>query len=814
MPINQKQLRTLFYIVLLLTSVSIFSQETTSDKVLISGNVIDSILKQPIEFATISFRNNADLLGTTSDRKGHFQFQIEPGSYIIKIEFLSYKPIELKKDLISDTDLGTIMLSPSVEELEEIKLVTQKDLVEYYVDKKIYNAAKDIANYGGNALDVLNHTPAVRVDSDGNISLRGSSATVLIDGKPVLGLDDGTNVLSTIPSNTIEKVEIITRSAKYSASGGGGILNIITKKKKGNEGLNGSLDAHIGIPENNGFSTFLNENTDKINIFSTISFNNGKRIKRTHIDQTYFNDQNDITGLFNESIRDDNQKNSFLFNIGSDFYLNSKNTLTTSLLINTNNKDYDTKIDLNDYDASGNLMQHRLRNSSDGDDVSKIETFLNYTSKFNEEGHQLSFDFKYDNTISDDDATIREHIITPTENTITQKIAKDQDLDNFLFQLDYKLPLSEKTTLELGQKTTFQFYKNNYKVNQFDPLLQDFITIAGYTDAVNYDEKVYAFYGQFGANYEKFSYTLGLRAEISNMKIGTNTTNTITKKYTDIFPSASIGYEFENGSYLSANYSRGIDRPQITQINPFISLNDERFQSVGNPDLNPYYSDYFEALYDISFEKLSIASSIFLNNSKNHYLTVIQSIGTNDEGSELYRRIPINSGDKNILGWDLDLTYKPIEWLRLRSYVSPYRLEIKNTIDNLYDYKSTVLYVEGSMLLSFKNGLRFQVTDKYQSPVENRLTKMKAVNAVDATLSKDILDKKATIALKGVDIFNSKWFKYDSQEAGTHTLRNARYDRQFTLSFTYRFNQKRRNSKDRSLDINKDNLEDRQDEKL
>ncbi len=800
----------------LLLSLMMYSQDN-NENISISGKVIDANTKMPIEFATISFNNGTELVGTTTNKKGDFSIQIQPNIYTIKFEFLSYKPhISPQKKLDIDIDLGLIELFYSAELLEEVKLKSQNQLTEFKVNKKIYRSSKDIANYGGNAIDVLNNAPSVKIDAEGNVSMRGNSATILIDGKPVFGLDNGMDMLSAMPSNAIEKVEIITRSAKYSAEGGG-ILNIITKKRKG-LGLSGSLDIHAGTPDNNGASVFLNENTDYINLFSTISFNNEKKIKRTTIDQTYFDDAEYSIGIFEQNRKDKNQRNSFLFNIGSDFYIDNKNTITASFLINTSNKNFISNLDLNDFapelTSANSILQSSNREVSDFDDISKIETFLNYTNTFDENGQQLSFDFKYNTTISENNADIIENTILPNNASIHQKVAKNQNLDNFLLQLDYALPFKEDKMLELGYKSTLRYYKNAFKVTQFDDVLRDFIVVGGFTDVVQYDEKIHAFYAQYTATHGSFSYVLGLRSEISDVSVGTRSNNPIAKNYTDFFPSATLAYEFDNGSYLSLDYSRSIDRPKISQINPFISFNDERFQSVGNPELNPFYTHYFELLYDMDFEKLLVTSSVYTNYAENQFLTVIQPAGQNADGLATFKRTPINSGNRTTIGVDIDMTYTPFKGLRLNTYVSPYREETSNALDHTYNSSNTVLYAEASALVSLNNGLRFKAQHVYQSPIIEGLAKYKPINFTNITISKSIFKKKAMLTFKALDVFNTKWFSSRSLEANTNTYRRVRFDRQFSLAFTYQFKQERKSIKDRSNEVNKDVLEDKQDQKL
>jgi len=450
-PINCIPLKnTILLFAFIVFSTFSYGQISESKDIIIQGKVIDSLTQQPIEFATIAFQNKKDIVGTTSDKNGNFKFKIPAGIYTIKIQFLSYIPqLFIDKEIAIDTSMGIIQLVAHAENLDEVNIVAETNLVLFKSDKKVYNDSKDIANKGGSELDDINNTPSVIVEIDGSISMRGSNnITVLIDGKPQFGLDKGTDMLRAIPANSIDKVELITQNAKYSARGGG-ILNIVTKKRKGS-GLNGSIDAHLGVPNDNGLSAFLNENAEKINIFSTISFNNKEEIIRTTIDQTYFDLIGNPKGIFEQIRKDENQRNSFLFNIGSDFYIDKNKTLTTSFLLNTNNKNFNSNLDLNDFDAVRSLTRSAHRNVKDIDEISTMELFLNYTSKFLKEGHQLSFDFKFDSTVSENAADILENATSPVFENIIQKVAKNQNLDNFLFQLDNALPLSATKKNEIG----------------------------------------------------------------------------------------------------------------------------------------------------------------------------------------------------------------------------------------------------------------------------------------------------------------------------------------------------------------------------
>ena len=763
----------------------------------ISGKVVDAETNQPLEYATISFfqPGKDKIIGTTTNETGTFNMQIDAGLYSINIYFLSYTSYQLKATLLTaDLDLGIISLK-SDNVLDEVNITADKKLVEFQINKKIYNASADIANRGGNGLDVLNNTPSVRVDVDGNINVRGGSATILIDGKPQFNIDNNTDLLKALPSNSIDKVEIITRSAKYSAEGGGAILNIVTKKRK-ESGFSGSFNVHTGVPDNHGFSTFLNKTTKKLNLYSTISYVNENRIKESSVDQP-------LLGLF-QDIEEDRFRNTYLFSLGSDFYLNDNNTISASFLLNKNDKN----------NTFQNLENDFTRITDDRDNSFKYEASLGYVAKLDTLGQKLSVDLKYEGTLSDTKDAIFE---TPTasNSTILQQSAKDQQLNNFLAQIDYTLPFTENSNLELGYKGTFRTYENIFIVEQFDDGINDFTTINNLDDTFNYDENVHGFYGQYNATHGSFSYSLGLRAEISDITTSLFSATPITKNYTDLFPSLTMAYEISDDSYLSLNYSRSVDRPGIPQLSPFISFVDERFQSIGNENLNPYYTNYFEFLFDTSFEKISFATSIFLNLKKDAFLSIIENTGQQTtNGDQIFSRRNINSGTYNIVGVDLDITYKPAKWLRLNGYVNPAYEDISNTLNNEYDNTNVVWYAQANALFSFAKGLKFRLSHVHQSPVKNGLTVSRTINYNNITVSKDIFKKNGTLTFKANDIFKSKRFLYESLEANTITNYKVFYQNQYSLSFTYRFNQKRKSRKDRSKDVNKDELEDKQDKKM
>ena len=208
----------------------------------ITGKVINQSTNQPIEFATVSILSLPDsslVSGAITDVNGSFKIQVEFGTYLARIQFVTFETKEIGGIVVSKSskkaELGEILMMESKTELDEVVIQAERTQMQLNLDKKVYNVGKDLSSLGGSASDILDNLPSVTVDVEGNVELRGSSSVrVLIDGKPsgLVGLSS-TDALRQLQGNMIESVEIITNpSARYDAEGMAGIINIILKKDK------------------------------------------------------------------------------------------------------------------------------------------------------------------------------------------------------------------------------------------------------------------------------------------------------------------------------------------------------------------------------------------------------------------------------------------------------------------------------------------------------------------------------------------------------------------------------------------------------
>ena len=237
-------------IILSLFCLGLVTMTAQNNKTIISGTVIENSNSLPIEFATVFIadtKTKKPITGTTTDEKGKFKISSKSSNFYIEVRFIGFKSkiITDFKNINNKIELGKIVLSEDSSQLEEVVVRAEKSQTVFKLDKRIFNVGKDLSTAGASALEVLDNIPSVNVNIEGEISLRGSTGVqMLINGKPSVLTDQGSNALGTITADMIARVEVITNpSAKYDAEGTSGILNIVLKKneKKGVNRLNFSV---------------------------------------------------------------------------------------------------------------------------------------------------------------------------------------------------------------------------------------------------------------------------------------------------------------------------------------------------------------------------------------------------------------------------------------------------------------------------------------------------------------------------------------------------------------------------------------------
>ena len=801
----------------------VFAQRPESKKITISGKVIEKESNQPLEYATIIFENvkTKELSGGITDEKGIFKFDISAGNYNVRAEFISFKNVSIaQKQFTSNTDLGTIAMEADATQFEDVVVIAEKSTVEIKLDKRVYNVGKDMMVKGGTVSDVLDNVPSVTVDAEGTVALRGNeNVKILIDGKPsgLAGINIA-DALKLLPADAVEKVEVITNpSARYDAEGGGGIINIVIRKGKAN-GLNGSFMANVGNPETYGTSINLNKKTNDFNLFSNIGYNYRNNPGNTQVDSEYFNADGSTSQFINERRTNDRLSKGFNVNFGADLNLTESSTWTNAVTFRKNKGENPDDVYFYNYDATFNPNFVRNRLNDQISDEFSIEYSTNYTKKFKKEDHKLTVDVAISQNRENESSTIYDEILGDASTLFTESTLNNQSQQRNLFQVDYVLPIKKDGRFEAGYRGNFQNNLTEFEISPSSP----------YSNTLEYKENVNAFYAQYGSKINKFSYFLGLRFEDSNIEVNSLTTNNYnTKKYNNLFPSATLNYEFSESSSFSLSYSKRINRPRGRFLNPFSSYSSNINIFQGNPNINPSLTDAIDLGYLKKWNKVTFNTSIYVNITNDSFQFIrkesglfvttiidgedivdpisgdVTSVGGTDVRVPVILSTPINLAKEYRAGFEFNLNYSPYKWWRLNGNFNAFRNETQgdysyvdylgNTIKQNFDNIALTWFTRISSKVTLPYKIDWQTNATYNAPQTTAQGKILGVASMNLAFSKDILKDKGTIALNVSDVFNSRKRIMDTNLpnlVSSHSEMQWR-ERQIMLSFTYRFNKQK-----------------------
>ncbi len=812
----------LLYIVVFVPIMVLHSQRGNFQPGLITvtGIVLDQDTNKPLEYATVSFYNPRQqkiVTGGITDIDGKFSIEVNTGVYDVNIEFISFKTKTLpKQKLFKSIDLGSITLGLDRETLDDVVIIAEKTTVEIKLDKKIYNVGKDLTVSGGTVSDVLDNVPSVSVDVEGNVALRGNdNVRILINGKPsgLVGLSS-TDALRQLPAESIERVEVITSpSARYDAEGTAGILNIILRRSK-LQGLNGAITINTGYPEAAGISGNINYRTGDFNFFTTSGYNY-REVPGNSLNETQFlniqSDGSDDPDTFLTEERDfDRTRKGLTTNTGVEWYINKSSSITSSFLYRFRDNKSNTTNIIIEPDINGTILSQNVRFDPEVEDDITKQYSLNYVKNFNDSGHKLTFDFQIENSNEDERSRITQENISTVElvNTL-------ENQDRILLQSDYVLPIGEKTQFELGYRGNFNELDTDFLV-QFD----NNGTITTDTNLSNnliFTERINAFYTQYGSKSGKLSYLLGLRMEDTRIIIDQQTNGDFNRKnYTDWFPTINLGYEISKKQSLTLGYNRRIRRPRSRFVNPFPSRSSATNLFQGNPDLDPSYANTFDLGYLNRIGKLTLNTSIYYNRSTQVFTFIAEDTGDtifigadeNNPGTEVpvIRRTPINLTSSDRYGFEFTLTYSPSKKWRLNGNFNAFQNSVRgeNNGENLdADIFSWFARINNKFTLPAK--IDWQTSIFYRGPTENAQTKSEGIFSMTLAFSKDLFKEKASLTFNVNDVFNSR--KRISTSTTPTFISDSEFqwrERSFNLSFTYRFNQKKKRGRSQR-DYNGDN---------
>lgn len=724
----------------------------------IEGIVNDSI-GQPLAFAAISLKKASDSSLTKTDlcdESGLFNIsKLKEGDYFLEVYFSGYKkfntiPFHLNSE--EQKKLENIVLSSSSKGLKEVEVVVQKPFIEHFADKVVLNVENSIVSIGNSVYDVLERSPGVSIDQDGNISLKGKqNVNVMIDGKPVqMSVEQLAGYLKGMPAATVEKIELISNpSSKYDAAGTAGIIDIKTKKGR-KDGLNASVYASYaqGVYEKIGAGAGFNFKRKKLNWFGNYDYGKKRDFYDLVLDRTFYSHDTPTTRY--------SQHNFVMFpfnshnaKFGCDIYAGKRTTL--GFVLNGNSNHFKSLGYSNSETYDGNdALQYYF--NTENNSVEARDNFagnINFKQVLDTNGTEIKADLDYalySNPIKQNFSnTYLDIYNNPYLPETSIRTSVKADLQIYSGKIDFTHPFNETLKLDMGIKSSYvtadndkEFYNTNNGVATLD---------TGKTNHFLYNENINAAYLILSKELKKFSIQVGLRGE-QTIVHGNQVTSKITfdRHYAQLFPNASVLYRLNKKNEISIGYSRRINRPNYQSLNPFILYVDPTFYKEGNPYLEPEISDNFECAYTFD-NNLSVGPSYSYN------ARTIGAVLLQDDVNKITIQTEQNMAHVEYYGLDVNFTLKPFKWWNSYCDLNLYYGNYVGTQQG-EDYNRGNVVFSVNTVNSFIFGKTFsaEVSYFYKTRELFSVLDIDPSSALNIGIKKSFLNKKLTLKLAANDI--------------------------------------------------------------
>ncbi len=745
----------------------------------IFGTVKDSATHKILSQATVQLTSveNHFLAVKLSDSAGFFKFDsLKFGHYSIKISFVGYsiftkENIELTKD---DIELNNILLKAANTQMSAVTVNSKIPFILQTPDKITLNIASSPIAAGGNVYDAILRAPGMMEQSNALLFRGQNNVEVLINGRPSnLSGDDLKNMLSNMPANRVEKIEVLPNpSAKYDATAGT-IVNIILAKNQ-NFGANYTFTGGAGAGKyfqgNAGLD--FNYRNQKMNVYGGYIY--------THNKQYY--DDNTLTSLSNYSVNDHEHevrsRHNNSYNLGTDFYLNKKSTLGFMVNGYYNQRDR-------------NVMDNSVLHINNADSASSVATkgkasFSNpsvnvyYQTTFDSAGNSLSINadyFNYTKHWSDN------YVTDYLNGNLPPTYMRDNSPANnnvYALSADFTHP-TKKTTWEFGVKSSYTKTDNNILwENLIDNSWQTDVTK---TNHFIYTENINAAYFNYTRMIKKLRLQLGLRGEQTNTTGNLVTTNEKNNKhYFNLFPTVGLMYMKNTNNIFSLNYKSSITRFGYDVVNPFIVYQNQYTYSQGNPNIQPMLIDRLSFGY-VYHQFLSVSAGytyikrlISLEYLQGDNNAVIQTFGNLNHGNSYTLTVTVQ---KQIGVWQTVLT-------GVGGYVHYTNSNSTESVNN-----SWLGILQWQNNFNFKHGWSMEENSSYSAPMASGATKISHLFNNSLGLSKSLFKGNGSLKLSVTDVFNSAKPKVVYNNQGIVTNSNSHDETRFVhLTFKYKFGNK------------------------
>ena len=756
----------------------------------IKGKIVDAGTNKPLDFADVLLFKKGDdnpVFHALPDMDGSFGIaDVKNGEYSLMIRLVGYDLFTRQNIVLASSseivDLGTIPMKPLEVGLAEVEVVAQKKQVIYKLDKKVIEASSNMLASGGTAVDILENTPSIRVDAEGEVSFRGSTGfMVYVDGKP--SVFSGTQALEQIPSGHIENIEIITTpSARHDTGGDVGIINIITKKHA-QHGFSGMV--------NLTGSTFLSRGVDFLltqqNKSSRWYFGGGwtDRLRKSDFDQEKTTIAADTATTSHSN--GPRESNNFNYSLKAGWmYTLPHTTFNVDLeggyggRTRTGDLDYtEERVVGSQPFANGDYYSR--------DDYDLHETYyqgsVGFDHKFNDKGHQLtgSFYLKYGGNAME---YFQSDLFNKkNEREQGHRAWEDEHRWTVRGNMDYIYPYSKTGHIEAGYQYFSYLEDGDYSMQFWSPEKQEFY----------WRDDIYnTFYFQHGINsivgdsYKSFDFQAGVRGEHTHRVLRSSIPGK-DREYNkfEFFPSVHLGYTFPKDHKLMASYSRRITRPELFFMEPYITYRDYYSAEIGNPDIRSEYINSFELNYKKNIGEHTFSATVFHRSRKDKIerLRVPYEAGVTLDSMA-------NVGHDYSTGLELSGQVQLTRWWNVNLNGSLYHYKVKNQYKlNGTNEKSTNYDIIWNNAFDLGKSTRIQLDGNFVGPSVTTQGRTDAFWYVNLALRQQLMNRKLSATLAFRDVFNSVRYvsKITTSDLQSITRIRPNYPL-ITLTLSYTFN--------------------------
>jgi iron complex outermembrane recepter protein len=746
--------------------------------------------KEPVAFASIKIIPVADsvhFFQKLTDSSGTAPFDLIPGLlYRIQVTSVNYKPIDKTIKLSAGQNSFTFIAEEVHTKLDNVVVTFTRPIIRQEDDKTIVDP-ENIAASSTNAFEIIEKTPGLFVDQDGNIYLSSTTpAQVYINGRELkMAAADVATMLKSLPPNAVATIEILrTPSAKYDASGSGGIVNVVLKKGV-RIGLTGSVNAGMnqGKYANRFAGINLNNNNGALSTYLNLQYSKRNNYEQLTTDRLFTPDS-----LLSQNALTKYPTNSYYAGYGLSYQLNKKWEI-----------DYDGRISFNRFNnSSTNLSEIKKISTNElvtnnNADVANKGNSLNLSQSFSTKykwdslGSEWSTDISYTFAPSNSN----QDFITFFSKPNIPSTGGDGEIKSRLHflsgQTNVQWKLPKKITLEGGIKTSYVRFTNNadYFKQSGSLRTKDNFRTALY----HYDENINAVYLQGSKNISGIVIKFGTRMENTNMdgQQSRPLDTSFKLNRTDFFPYLYIsrnimriaGYDLR--AYLV--YRRTINRPSYELLNPYPRYIDPYLFETGNPSLRPQFTKNYEA--NISVDERPLFA-IGVNDTKDIFTNVIyqadsshsiayrtyDNLGTN---KEFYLRglgaIPPGKRYFFVVGAQYNQNFyeglyesKPLSFKKASWSVFTYH-QLKIT---------PVMQMTLSGFARFKGQLQFYELSNF--------------GALNFSINHQFINKKLVVTISANDILFTNYNQFSIQQGTVNATGLRKNDtRRFGLNIRYNF---------------------------